>query len=117
MARKPSERDPSGRDPHSPGAKLDHGKPEPELVERGFARALAAVVDVATFGATKYTRDGWEHVEDGIRRYRNAGARHRSSFYRGETNDPDTGLHHLAHECWNKLAELELILRASDDEG
>jgi len=32
----------------------------------------------------------------------------------GEELAPDSGLPHLAHECWNKLAELELKLRAKD---
>ena len=109
------ERDPHGLDPHVPGAKVDAGKAQPELIMRGFSRALSAVTDVGTYGAQKYTRDGWEQVEDGVRRYRNAMYRHRSQYYRGETLDPDTRIHHLAHAAWNTLAELELLLRKSDE--
>src|SRR5690606_12949353 len=43
-----TERDPNGIDPHKPGAKLDAGKVEPELIRRGFARALLAVADVGS---------------------------------------------------------------------
>src|SRR5690606_1597282 len=63
QTRGPIERDPNGIDPHEPGAKLDAGKVEPELIQRGFARALLAVADVGTYGATKYTRDGWQDVQ------------------------------------------------------
>lgn len=49
-------------------------------------------------------------VEDGQTRYRRAGDRHRLA--RGhETIDPESRLLHLAHEAWNRLAELELMLR------
>ena len=105
------ELDPHGTDPHAPGAKLDAGKTEPELIQRGFAHALDAVAQVSTYGATKYTPDGWAAVPEGTTRYRNALYRHRNAFYRGEDVDPDSQLHHLAHATWNALAELELLLR------
>lgn len=110
----PSENDPFGTDAHSPGTKLDTSKPEPELVYRGFANALEEVIRVATDGAIKYSRDGWITVPEGERRYRNAGHRHRNKFYRGEARDTETGHHHIAHEIWNRLAELELILRGQN---
>lgn len=106
-----TESDPHGLDAHAPGAKLDALKPRPELVQRGFANALACVTDVATYGAVKYTPDGWSQVDDGVRRYTDALYRHLSSHHRGETYDPDTGLHHLSHAAWNALAVLELITR------
>ena len=58
------------------GLKFDSGKPQPWLVIGGFAMALEEVAKVATFGAEKYTPDGWRHVQDGQRRYMEAFARH-----------------------------------------
>ena len=104
------ERDPAGLQPHAHGAKLDGEKVMAELTLDGFSRALLAVAEVSTYGAKKYSIGGWQHVEDGQTRYRRAGDRHRLA--RGhETVDPDSRLLHLAHEAWNRLAELELMLR------
>lgn len=105
----PIERDPHGIDPHTPGAKLDAGKVQVALIFDHMPRALSAVAEVATFGAGKYTPGGWRQVPDGITRYRNAGDRHRLA--RGiDACDADSTLLHLAHEAWNRLAELELYL-------
>lgn len=111
------ETDPYGLDQHAKGAKLDNGKPEPEIIQRGFARAISAVVDVGTYGAHKYTRDGWAEVPDGIRRYTNALYRHLSSEHKGECLDRDTGYMHAAHAAWNALARLELMLRELEQEN
>ena len=106
-----TERDPAGLPPHAPGAKLDGEKVMAELTLDGFSRALLAVAEVSTYGARKYSPGGWQHVEGGQTRYRRAGDRHR--LFRGhDTYDRDSGLLHLAHEAWNRLAELELMLRA-----
>lgn len=105
------ERDPAGLPPHAPGAKLDGEKVMAELTLDGFSRALLAVAEVSTYGAKKYSPGGWQHVDDGQTRYRRAGDRHRLA--RGhEPYDLESGLLHLAHEAWNRLAELELMLRA-----
>ena len=103
--------DPSGLDQHSPGAKLDHGKPMVSLVLGGFARALMEVAKVGTFGAKKYTPNGWMSVANGIDRYSDAKVRHQLYEAMGEVSDPDSGLLHAAHEAWNALAVLELKLR------
>lgn len=106
-----SDHDPNGLSQHQPGAKLDAGKVRPELIFRGFARALEAVAEVATYGANKYTDDGWECVESGVKRYADARYRHQLRRHQGETVDQESRLRHLAHEAWNVLAELELTLR------
>ena len=105
-----SEKDPTGRKSNEAGAKLDHGKVRPDLVIDGFSLALLAVAEVATFGAAKYSENGWQQVPEGIKRYRAAGDRHRLKRHR-ESHDADSHLMHLAHEAWNRLAELELVLR------
>jgi hypothetical protein len=108
------ESDPTGKSPHEPGAKLDAGKARPGLVLSGFARSLSAVVDVGTYGATKYTDNGWMEVPGGIARYTDAMHRHLLAEASGEWADPDTGIAHAAHAAWNALARLDLMLRERD---
>lgn len=98
------------------GAKNDHGKQMPDLVLGDFAQALAGVVKVGTFGAHKYTEHGWLHVEDGIKRYKDAMMRHWLAEKAGEERDPDSGLLHAEHFAWNALAILELKLRSQNSE-
>ena len=105
------ERDPSGLDPHQPGAKLDAGKMLPWLCLSGFAHAINAVAHVTTTGARKYTPNGWTQVPDGETRYMEAFARHTLALARGEQIDSDTGCMHKAQMAWNLLASLELELR------
>lgn len=108
------ESDPTGRDAHAPGAKLDAGKCRPGLVLGGFARALWVVSLVGTYGAVKYTADGWITVPNGEARYDDAGMRHWLKEKMGESVDPDTELEHAAHAAWNALARLDLMIRARE---
>lgn len=103
------ERDPNGLQAGEPGAKLDAGKLQASLLE-DFSLALIEVAKVATYGAGKYSRGGWQYVPNGIQRYADAGWRHRLAK-RHEELDPDSGLLHEAHELWNMMAKLELKLR------
>lgn len=105
----PYEKDPSGKDQHEPGAKLDAGKLKVGLVLGGFSKAIAAVVKVGTDGADKYTPDGWIHVEKGVERYTDAMLRHWLQEH-DEAVDASGSLH-AAHLAWNALARLELMLR------
>lgn len=111
------EHDPDGLAPNAPGAKLDAGKVRPELIIRGFSRALLAVAAVGTYGANRYSDDGWEEVKNGTKRYTNAMYRHLLAEHTGELCDKDSGLLHAAHAAWNALARLELMLRGSDGES
>lgn len=108
------ERDPLGCSPHEAGAKLDAGKNRLGLVLMGFSRSLAAVGAVGTFGAQKYTPQGWMSVPNGIERYTDAMFRHLNSEGCGEVLDPQTELHHAAHAAWNALARLDLMLREGE---
>ena len=106
---KMTEKDPNGISQHAPGAKLDDGKLLAGILQQ-FSLALTAVLEVATFGAKKYSRGGWQHVPNGFERYSDAMMRH----YLKETVEPvdeDSGLSHEAHLAWNALARLELKLR------
>lgn len=112
----PLESDPEGRPANTPGAKLDAGKPRPGLVMLGFARALKAVAHVGTFGATKYSDNGWMAVPNGEARYTDAMLRHLLAEGSGEELDRDSGLPHAAHLAWNALARLDLYLRCVEAE-
>ena len=107
----PTESDPNGKSAHEVGSKLDAGKVRPALVLGGFARALLEVSKVGTYGATKYTENGWMEVPNGEARYDDAKLRHWLKEKIGEPADPDTELVHAAHEAWNALARLDLMLR------
>lgn len=111
-----AERDPYDLNPDEPGAKLDAGKNRLWLVFGGFSRAIYAVGEVGTFGAQKYTDNGWESVPHGCQRYTDAMLRHVVAEGRGETMDADSGLLHAAHSAWNALARLELMLREKERE-
>lgn len=106
---KSMEKDPHGLDQHAPGAKLDAGKSMMSLVVMDMNLALAQVAAVATYGARKYTRGGWLHVEDGQERYTDAMLRHLLKEP-DELCDPDTGIEHAAHVAWNALARLQLLI-------
>lgn len=95
------------------GVKFDAGKVQPHLVIGEMSRAILAVSEVATHGAQKYAPGNWLRVEDGISRYTNAKMRH---MLAGAVSpiDPDSGLLHAAHEAWNALAVLELMLREAE---
>ena len=99
-------------DAHAPGAKLDAGKIRAGLMFDGFSRALAGVAAVTTYGASKYTPDGWLAVPDGEARYRDALMRHLLSAACEEV-DPESGIDHMLHAAWNLLAVCELRARGA----
>ena len=92
------------------GVKYDAGKPRYGLVLGGFPRALERVVQVGTFGANKYSDDGWLTVDNGHARYTDALLRHHFAEAGGEELDGESGMLHAAHRAWNALAVLELKL-------
>jgi ribosomal protein L37AE/L43A len=101
--------DPNGLPFHAPGAKGDAQKPRADLL-LGFSRALLAVAEVSTYGASKYSENGWAHVPNGVERYTAAMLRHLLAE-QVEERDEESGLAHAAQTCWNSLARLELMLR------
>lgn len=111
------ETDPNGKKPHEPGAKLDAGK---SPIRRGliqyFPRACLAVAEVSEFGARKYAWKGWQTVPDGINRYGDAATRHSCKEEIEGLYDLETGKLHAAHEAWNTMARLELIIKELENE-
>jgi len=95
---------------HVPGAKDDSEKPDLDLVLGGFAKALMEVGRVGTFGAKKYTENGWKEVPNAKRRYSSALLRHTFQSSEGELYDNDSGLLHDAHAAWNALAKLQFTI-------
>lgn len=90
------------------GIKYDGSKPDYSLIP---PYALEEFVKVLTFGKNKYARDNWKHLEDAHNRYFAAAQRHIWALKRGETHDPESGLHHAAHAiaCLMFLYELETL--------
>ena len=111
---KHSEKDPTGRSAKEAGSKLDAGKNRLGLVFNGFYKALYAVGEVGTFGANKYTDNGWKEVPKGFERYTDALYRH-LSMENVEFKDKESNLYHAAHAAWNALARLELLLEEMEN--
>ena len=111
------ESDPNGKSQHEPGAKMDAGKNRLGLVFNGFSLALQAVGAVGTYGANKYTKEGWKAVPGAKERYTDALLRHLFKEFNGEALDQDSGLSHAAHLAWNALARLEFILEEMEDDA
>lgn len=80
------------------GLKFDTGKLQYSLIPTETTKALA---EVLTFGAAKYAPNNWMLVENGKTRYLDALYRHLEAFRSGETLDPESSLHHLAHALTN----------------
>lgn len=97
--------DPYGFPQHAPGSKLDNGKVDWSLA---LWDAFHQCVAVQTYGATKYTRDGWRSVPDGVDRYQAALIRHFVAWKSGELIDPESNLPHLAHMMCNLAFIMEL---------
>lgn len=112
------EKDPTGRLPKDPGAKLDLGKaPIRSGLLEYFPRACMAVANISAYGSTKYTWGGWQHVPEGIKRYGDAQIRHICKAAIEGKSDEESGLAHAAHEAWNALARLELLIRKEEEEN
>ena len=63
--------------------------------------STSLLAEVLTYGANKYTPNNWQLVENGEVRYMDALFRHLEAFRSGETHDPESGIHHLAHVLTN----------------
>jgi len=83
-----------------PAVKGDGDKLRFDLVP---IEAMEEVAKVYTVGAVKYEDRNWEKGMKWSRMYA-AMERHAKAFWRGETYDPETGIHHMAHAAWNCLA-------------
>ena len=88
---KPTQEFPASEQP----VKHDQGKTDWAILPLD---ALEEIIKVFQFGEKKYARGNFAHG-DGLEytRVLNSLMRHTTSFMRGEDNDPETGLSHMAH--------------------
>ena len=96
------------------GVKFDSGKVRIDLLTVSMPNAVLAVGKVLTFGANKYSDDNWKKVPEANTRYSAALDRHMNALHRGEEQDPETGLSHLAHAACCVLFMLELSHRGTE---
>lgn len=81
------------------GRKDDSDKIEMALLDPGFLEGIAKVL---TYGSRKYARYNWAKGISYHRVY-SAMQRHLNAFWKGEENDPETGLSHLYHASCNAM--------------
>jgi hypothetical protein len=77
------------------------------------AAYLPHVIAVGTYGARKYDRDNWLHVEGGVERYYEAVGRHVRDVMLGDWCDEESGCVNLGHIAWGILAGAELVRRSA----
>ncbi len=95
------------------GMKHDTGKPAMDLLP---GEALEEIAKVLDFGRKKYNAHNWR---GGFKwgRVLAAALRHIFAFLRGEDNDPETGLSHLAHAgCCILFALTFVLTRTGEDD-
>ncbi len=87
--------------------KHDQGKPDWSLLP---LESLEEIVRVLEFGANKYAPGNWAS-NGGLshRRVLSSLLRHIFAYMRGQDNDPETGLSHLAHAGCNIVFLLHYI--------
>lgn len=95
------------------GIKHDQEKPDYSLLS---PIALNQIVEVLTYGKTKYTAHNWRRGFQ-FSRLIAACFRHLFAWLGGEDLDPETGLSHLAHAvcCLLFLLELSITKPELDD--
>lgn len=93
--------------------KHDSGKPRLDLIP---PRAAEIIGGVLAYGAKKYSASNWMQGADWSR-YSGAALRHLFAFIKGEDNDPESGLPHLAHAacCVLFLLEYQAAGLGTDD--
>lgn len=93
-------------------SKFDFGKPLFSLIEPKFTLELAKVL---TMGAEKYGPEDWKTTDNAHQRYLDALHRHLNALERGEMDDPESGLSHLAHVAANTMFLHWLALNPKND--
>lgn len=87
--------------------KYDAGKVRLDLLP---PKAILELGKVLTFGANKYSPNGWRKATtaDDLDSFKAALLRHVFAYLDGEESDPETGLPHLAHAMCNAAFLVEL---------
>lgn len=89
-----------------------NGKNKMELVETGFPNAFLALGEVMTWAAKNkgYLPNDWKDIPNPQMSLLGAASRHRNKRLKGEEFDDESSLPHLAHEAFNVMAQLELLI-------
>jgi len=97
----------------SDATKYDSGKLPLELVPPVIMEEIARVLQ---FGVEKYGRDNWRKGMQWTRLF-GAILRHLFAWVRGEDNDKESGISHLAHAATSIafLLEYRVIAKEKDD--
>lgn len=90
------------------GVKADGLKKRPTLLLKSCNKAVDSIIDVLEYGAKKYSADNWKKVER--ERYLDAAYRHMLAYTKGDVNDPETNMPHLAHAMCCLLFMLQMDL-------
>lgn len=87
-------------------------KNQMELVDTGFPNALLMLGEVMTWAAKNkgYLPNDWKDIPNPQMSLLGAASRHRNKRLKGEEFDDESGLPHLAHEAFNVMAQLELLI-------
>lgn len=83
-----------------------------QLVDDGFPNALWELAKLMSWANNKkgYLPHDWKNLPNAEIEFSAAASRHRMKPKLGEKYDPESNLLHKAHEAFNVLAELELML-------
>lgn len=76
------------------GIKFDQEKLRWDLLP---IEPVEKVIKVLMLGSKKYGDYNWQKVPEAKRRYYAAAQRHLTAWWKGEKNDPESGITHLAH--------------------
>lgn len=97
---------------HSSLESRKNDKNQMELVDTGFPNALMVLGEVMTWAAKNkgYLPNDWKDIPSPSMSLLGAASRHRNKRLKGEEFDDESGLPHLAHEVFNVLAQLELLM-------
>lgn len=102
--------------------KEKYSKPNPYRgVLYRFPRAILAVAEISEHGTMKHEVPlddvSYRDLPDGAMLYREAGCRHMLKEAIEGPIDPDFNKLHAAHEAWDALARLEIILIEKEKEN
>lgn len=85
-------------------ARFSQGKIRHDLIAPW---ALDQIAKVYTYGTIKYDDDNWWKGLKWKKDVFGCILRHIWKWFRGERNDDESGVHHLAHAAWNCIALME----------
>src|SRR5690606_4195015 len=101
------------------GRKDNSTKLPMSILFKQFPRALQAVILASSYGHNKYINEDKDHlnfsrVKEGSKAYHDADIRHQLDKEIYGENDIESGLPHIFHETFDKLAKCELWIKENN---